>query len=99
MGNTFGNGGFENEEESCASCGDDIEAETVTRVLAAAPESNSVQRDEAGNLLAGGAFYCAACAPEVDICRTCGCTDASGCVEGCWWIEPDLCSSCEGAQK
>lgn len=27
-------------------------------------------------------------------CRECGCTDARGCLEGCWWVEPDLCSSC-----
>lgn len=29
-------------------------------------------------------------------CRVCGCTDAAGCPEGCWWVEEDLCSSCEG---
>ena len=27
-------------------------------------------------------------------CRLCGCTDSWGCDEGCWWVEPDLCSSC-----
>lgn len=27
-------------------------------------------------------------------CRGCGCTDLEGCPEGCWWVEPDLCSSC-----
>jgi hypothetical protein len=27
-------------------------------------------------------------------CRVCGCTDAWGCVEGCWWVELDLCSGC-----
>ncbi len=30
-------------------------------------------------------------------CRVCGCTDAYGCPEGCWWVEWDLCSSCQGA--
>jgi len=29
-------------------------------------------------------------------CRDCGCTDAFGCPGpgSCWWVEPDLCSSC-----
>lgn len=27
-------------------------------------------------------------------CRTCGCTDTSACDGGCWWAEPDLCSTC-----
>lgn len=31
-------------------------------------------------------------------CRNCGCTDSQACAGGCWWIEADLCSSCQGAQ-
>lgn len=27
-------------------------------------------------------------------CRACGCTDHYGCTPRCWWVEPDLCSSC-----
>lgn len=27
-------------------------------------------------------------------CRVCGCTDAHGCANGCWWVELDLCSNC-----
>jgi hypothetical protein len=27
-------------------------------------------------------------------CRTCGCTQEKACPEGCFWIEPDLCSTC-----
>lgn len=27
-------------------------------------------------------------------CRVCGCTEHAACDRGCWWIEPDLCSSC-----
>ena len=27
-------------------------------------------------------------------CRNCGCTEASGCDDGCWWVGPDLCSNC-----
>lgn len=30
-------------------------------------------------------------------CRTCGCTDNAACSFGasrCWWVEPDLCSTC-----
>ncbi|QQE80905.1 hypothetical protein [Alicyclobacillus sp. SO9] len=32
-------------------------------------------------------------------CRVCGCTDLQGCPEGCWWVEEDLCSSCEGTES
>jgi len=27
-------------------------------------------------------------------CRVCGCTDHVGCGDGCWWVEPGLCSAC-----
>ncbi len=27
-------------------------------------------------------------------CRFCGCTDARGCAEGCFWVLPDVCSVC-----
>lgn len=27
-------------------------------------------------------------------CRVCGCTDAHGCANGCFWVEDDLCSNC-----
>ena len=30
----------------------------------------------------------------VPYCRRCGCTDVVGCDEGCFWVAPDLCSSC-----
>jgi hypothetical protein len=33
-------------------------------------------------------------AENEQICRVCGCTQENGCPEGCWWVEPDLCSSC-----
>jgi hypothetical protein len=29
-------------------------------------------------------------------CRVCGCTEMNACPGGCYWIEPDLCSACEG---
>jgi hypothetical protein len=29
----------------------------------------------------------------VPFCRICGCTDHRACEGGCWWVEPDLCSS------
>lgn len=33
--------------------------------------------------------------PEpVATCRVCGCTDDRACEGGCWWVEPDLCSTC-----
>lgn len=28
------------------------------------------------------------------VCRICGCTDERPCPDGCWWVEPDLCSTC-----
>jgi len=27
-------------------------------------------------------------------CRGCGCTEHFGCPDGCFWVTPDLCSSC-----
>lgn len=27
-------------------------------------------------------------------CRECGCSDDDGCMGGCYWVEPDLCSRC-----
>lgn len=30
----------------------------------------------------------------VRACRQCGCTDEHGCGDGCWWVAPNLCSSC-----
>ncbi|MBI5520230.1 MAG: hypothetical protein HY916_09235 [Desulfovibrio sp.] len=30
-------------------------------------------------------------------CRVCGCTEFMACPGGCWWVEPDLCSSCAQA--
>lgn len=31
-------------------------------------------------------------------CRECGCTDLRACDGGCWWVEGDLCSSCNKAE-
>lgn len=31
-------------------------------------------------------------------CRVCGCTDQRACPGGCWWVEPDLCSTCHPGQ-
>lgn len=27
-------------------------------------------------------------------CHSCGCTDESGCEQGCYWVGPNLCSAC-----
>lgn len=35
--------------------------------------------------------------PCQQYCRVCGCTYDDPCEEGCYWVEPDLCSQC--AQK
>lgn len=50
-------------------------------------------------ILATGAMYCARCAPGVDICRGCGCTDEAGCPGGCWWAGQGLCSHCEHSEE
>lgn len=31
------------------------------------------------------------------VCRVCGCTNLSSCEGGCWWVEDDLCSTCDRA--
>jgi hypothetical protein len=31
---------------------------------------------------------------RIGVCRVCGCTDDRACPGGCFWVEPDLCSSC-----
>lgn len=35
--------------------------------------------------------------PVVRRCRECGCTDGRACEGGCWWVLPDVCSSCAAA--
>jgi len=39
-------------------------------------------------------------APEQDqeVCRVCGCSTHNACVGGCYWVEPGLCSNCEGEE-
>jgi hypothetical protein len=32
-------------------------------------------------------------------CRVCRCTEERGCEEGCWWVQPGLCSSCVPAVR
>jgi hypothetical protein len=29
-----------------------------------------------------------------EACRVCGCTQHAACAGGCFWVEPELCSSC-----
>ncbi len=53
-----------------------------------------------GKAGSAGARAVCGCAPRgkgagiVARCRQCGCTDTQACAGGCWWVEPDLCSSC-----
>jgi ParB family chromosome partitioning protein len=35
--------------------------------------------------------------PDLRVCQVCGCTDADGCENGCYWVKPDLCSTCVDA--
>ena len=32
-------------------------------------------------------------------CRSCGCTDERACPDGCWWVEDDLCSTCQASNE
>lgn len=32
-------------------------------------------------------------------CRVCGCTWNNACRNGCYWVEEDLCSNCNGGGK
>ncbi|WP_374569662.1 hypothetical protein [Phenylobacterium sp.] len=32
------------------------------------------------------------------VCRVCGCWQLAACDDGCWWVEDDLCSSCDPAE-
>lgn len=43
---------------------------------------------------AGALHYCCPCAAMMNICRGCGCTDECACEGGCFWVAPDLCSTC-----
>ncbi|MGZ3272420.1 MAG: helix-turn-helix domain-containing protein [Caulobacteraceae bacterium] len=31
------------------------------------------------------------------VCRVCGCWEREACDDGCWWVEQDLCSSCDAS--
>lgn len=91
--------------EICARCGSDIPEEII-----AATELDGVLPDGAehvgespaytlqGHLITTGLVYCPECAPDVQVCRQCGCTDEAACEGGCAWVEPDLCSACAGVK-
>ena len=42
-------------------------------------------------------FICRRCMQIV--CIHCGCTGSAACEEGCWWIEPGICSSHEEDER
>jgi len=46
----------------------------------------------------GSCFLCSECKDE-QVCRICGCTNEHPCDGGCYWVEEDLCSACEGKGK
>ena len=43
-------------------------------------------------------FLCEECQTDFLHCRVCGCSEEYPCEGGCWWIEEDLCSACEGKE-
>jgi hypothetical protein len=46
----------------------------------------------------GSFFGCPDC-QDVQLCRVCGCSQEAPCDDGCYWVEGDLCSACEGKKK
>lgn len=32
-------------------------------------------------------------------CKHCGCTETQACEGGCWWVAPEVCSSCEALDR
>ncbi|ATE60138.1 hypothetical protein [Thauera sinica] len=36
---------------------------------------------------------------EPQVCRICGCTWDHACSGGCFWVEADLCSRCDGGDE
>lgn len=35
----------------------------------------------------------------IQFCRKCGCTEHAACGDGCYWVEPDLCSACANLEN
>lgn len=71
------------EKTFCDRCGECI-AEEVPML----PDESAPSQILASGVVvtANGAIYCPSCAPNVQICRDCGCTDEFGCEEGCSWV-------------
>lgn len=91
----------ENMHEQCTLCGTPI---WITRTILNQCEPVGKARRLGNGVLYIGdldnmpeAVYCPPCAEGVATCRVCGCTNETPCEDGCWWIEPDLCSSCRPA--
>jgi hypothetical protein len=79
----------------CLRCGVDLPADQEEDTFSE-PDTRGVIRHCSGAMLVpNGGGYCATCAPNVMFCRVCGCTDEQSCVDGCYWTEPGLCSSCD----
>ncbi|MDD4566090.1 MAG: hypothetical protein PHE79_11530 [Eubacteriales bacterium] len=58
------------------------------RILADSTGANDRGKDIRATLLEA--------AESDQICRVCGCTQDNACPGGCYWVEEDLCSACEG---
>ena len=78
----------------CCRCGVDIPMDHLGEQVEASvdgayrlPSGVLCLRDEQ-------TMYCRECAPDVQICLGCGCTDELGCDNGCTWIALNWCSNC-----
>jgi len=83
----------------CARCDSRIPAAMIREETAWRREGNGVVRFSSGAIATKpllGVVYCPNCAPDVAICKRCGCTDECACPGGCTWVTPacDLCSCC-----
>lgn len=56
-------------------------------------------RKHAGVMKKGGAYRVELTVEPIASCRKCGCTENHACQGGCWWVEPDLCSSCVDGKR
>jgi len=93
----------------CAACGEPLDAHALERLLNLLdddPRILWVRFVEAGEtpfdsaassvlLTRHAAAYCGRCAPDVALCKDCGCTQEASCPEGCEWVGDDLCSACQ----
>lgn len=80
--------------DACARCGETYDPNDGQE-WAQDGVTEGLLRSNTGALITpNNLCYCADCAPDVQVCVGCGCTDEAACDEGCSWVTPMLCSTC-----